>query len=823
MVRLISAEQGKRGSILLQGWAIDPILASCVPERMAGEHHVLPLLHLRGHLPMVLAAAPLSKKACEELHAILKVDIDALPAPEEPIDSLIRELYASLTERSRRPGGLGETLVREKLLSREQLAEAEQTARRERVTLAEHLVREQLVEDEKVYRLFAASANLPFVGPADLPKLNPSQELIRKAKPDYVRATHSMPLNLDKETLTVLTLDPFQDVGALPLLFEGARTVRRVVASYGVFARLYKDAFAQKLSEWAPEETFQKRAAQPTKNDKFREAFIAARYLAAPDYDRLRSAHNGDDWVVLDQLHRDEIASKDRLGKMWGDSLGVAYLNLDRTLIQEQVVRQLPEAFAREHKVLLVYEFFGTITAAMSKPDLVLCKRIEAMVNTKVEPVFTLPAELQAAIDLFYQSDAVIKELAGKLAILDVSSDGSFDLEQLRESAGSEAVINFAEGLLLLAVKERASDIHVEPSEDAVRIRFRIDGHLQERFVLRRNVLPPLLSRLKIMADADIIERRLPQDGRISIKLGDRVIDFRFSTTPTVYGEKAVLRVLGQIQQQHIPDLKDMLFSASNMEKLLRLLARPNGIFFVTGPTGSGKSLTLYSCLQYLNNPDTNIMTIEDPVEYRLQGINQIQINTEIGLDCQRALRSFLRQDPDIILVGEIRDKETAKLAAEAALTGHLVLTTLHTNSATQAFTRLIEIGVDAYLVAPAIVGAMAQRLVRRVCPECKQEHELSRAEMEAHFRWTGNKKVSFWQGKGCERCQHTGFRGRLAIHEILEVNDEIRMLISRGASMVEVHNAGVAAGFTTMHYDGMKKVLRGLTTLAEVNEMAVR
>ncbi|HEY3320113.1 MAG TPA: ATPase, T2SS/T4P/T4SS family [Planctomycetota bacterium] len=821
IIRAIRAAQYKPSYVTLAGWTIDPVLASALPPELAQKHSVLPLLHLQRHLPMVLSKTPLSADARAELRDALKVDVDELPASDEPVDQLIAKLYGTLVQRAQRPEGLGEAFVKENLIPRERLEAAEQAARREGVTLAEYLVREQNVDGAKAFRVLAHSLKVPFLAPHELAMLNPDMGMIRKATPEYIRSTRSMPIIMDGTTLTVLTLDPGQDVSALNLIAPRIRTLKKVVTSYNAFAALFKEAFDIRLTEWAKGESAP--PPQPFVNPKFRDAVIAAKYMTEAEYDRLRGANNGDDLALLDHLHREELVTKDCLGKLWGDSLGVAYLNLDRTLIQESTVRMLPEDFAREHKIVLVYEFGGTITAAMRKPDQVLAQRAEALVGRKVEAVVSLPAEIQAAIDLFYQSDSEIKELADKLAILDVSGDRSVSLEKLKTAAGSEAVINFAEGLLLLAVKEGASDIHVEPGEEGVRIRFRIDGHLQERFSLNKNVLPPLLSRLKILAAADIIERRLPQDGRISLTLGDHMIDFRFSTTPTVHGEKAVLRVLGQTQRQPIPDLKELMFSKSNMEKLLGLLARPNGIFFVTGPTGSGKSLTLYSCLKYLNNPDTNIMTIEDPVEYRLQGINQIQINTDIGLDCQRALRSFLRQDPDIILVGEIRDKETAKLAAEAALTGHLVLATLHTNSATQAFTRLIEIGVDPYVVSPAIIGAMAQRLVRRICPNCKQEHVLTSEEADALFTHTGGKRVSFYQGKGCERCRHTGFKGRLAIHEILEVNDEIRTLISRGGSMVEVHKAGVEAGFTSMHQDGMKKVLRGLTTLAEVNEMAIR
>ncbi|MGD0094189.1 MAG: ATPase, T2SS/T4P/T4SS family [Planctomycetota bacterium] len=583
IMRLIVAAQGKKDHLLLSGWPVDLALASAIPEESALACHILPLIHLSGHLPMVLSGGPLPQEARQELCALLKVDVDDLPAPEESVDALARQLYASLRARPAR-SGLGEILLREGLLSRNRLEDAVQAARREDLTLAEYLVRERLVDEEKVYRSLAASAHLPYVAAADLAKLKLSLDLVRRAQPEYVRTTRAMPISVDAERLTVVTVDPYQDIGALAHLVDKVRVIERVVTSYSTFAGVFKEAFSQKLAEWLEDEAGPRASFQPLTNARFREAVIAAGCLSAQEYDDLRQDCNGDDLAVLDHLHREELVSKDTLGKLWGDSLGLAYLNLDKTLIQEEVVKLLPEEFARAHKVVLVYEFFGTITAAMPQPDVMVARKIGELVGRTVEAVFSLPAEIQAAIELFYQSESEIKELASKLAILDVSGDGSFDLEALRQSAGSEGVVSFTEGVLLLAMKERASDIHVEPTEDAVRIRFRIDGHLQERFVLRRNVLPPLISRLKILAGVDIIERRLPQDGRISLRLGDRLMDFRFSTTPAIHGEKAVMRVLGQLQRQTIPELKDLLFSKGNLEKLLGLLARPNGIFFVTGP-----------------------------------------------------------------------------------------------------------------------------------------------------------------------------------------------------------------------------------------------
>lgn len=386
----------------------------------------------------------------------------------------------------------------------------------------------------------------------------------------------------------------------------------------------------------------------------------------------------------------------------------------------------------------------------------------------------------------------------------------------------NQAIVELAKGILILAVKERASDIHIEPGEDMVRVRFRIDGVLHERLKLDADILPPLVSRIKILASLDITEKRKPQDGRISLALPNKAIDYRLSTVPTIYGEKLVMRVLGQVKAKETPDLTDLSLSYVNLAYLKKVVESPNGVFFVTGPTGSGKTTTLYAVLKHLNKPGINIMTIEDPVEYRLNGINQVQVNHAINLDFSSALRSFLRQDPDVILVGEIRDAETAKIASQAALTGHLVLTTMHTNNALQAVTRLVEIGVEPFLVAPAIIGIMAQRLVRKICDNCKEAYALTPEQIEDLFVWDGKRAVSFYRGKGCEVCGHTGYSGRIAIHELFIMNDLIRRMVAKDASIIDIQEEARRSGFRTMRYDGIKKVLRGLTTFDEVNRVTI-
>lgn len=561
-----------------------------------------------------------------------------------------------------------------------------------------------------------------------------------------------------------------------------------------------------------------------TRNDAFLKMLVSNRILAREDAEKLVVKHAYDAFAILTYLLAGGAAKKDDLGKMWGDSLGVAYVNLDKTLFQDKIVQKLPASFAATNKIIPLYQFGETVTVAMAEPGNTDVKRDAAQhLGCPVNAVFALPDDITYAIEVYYQSLTDLDKLIGKLAnnIL-FKGTSKITEEQLKGIAGDQSIVELAKGIMILALKERASDIHIDPGEDLVRIRYRIDGVLHDRLKLDKNIHAPLVSRIKIIASMDISERRKPQDGRISLALTSRSIDFRLSTVPTIYGEKVVLRILGQIRAKEVPDLTELNLSGTNLGTLRKIIDTPNGVFFVTGPTGSGKTTTLYSVLKHINKDGVNIMTIEDPVEYRMAGINQIQVNHAISMDFSTALRSFLRQDPDVILVGEIRDAETAKIASQAALTGHLVLTTMHTNNALQAVTRLVEIGVEPFLVAPSIIGVMAQRLVRKICEHCKEKYVPEAETVDRLFEHDGTTDIWFYRGKGCEECHDTGYFGRLAIHELLIIDDTQRRMITRDASIVEIQEYAMKSGFQTMHYDGIKKVLKGLTTLEEVEKAAV-
>ncbi|MCU0588294.1 MAG: GspE/PulE family protein [Syntrophobacteraceae bacterium] len=559
-------------------------------------------------------------------------------------------------------------------------------------------------------------------------------------------------------------------------------------------------------------------------NPLFMELLVSRGIVGQDAGRRLLRRYHDDCFAVLMHLARMNPHQKTLLARIWADSIGVAHVDLQKTLFQREVVQRLPEAFARKNHLILLYQFGEAVTAATSDPaNPFMLREAQSILGCPVSPVFSFPDDIEAAIEVEYKSEQKLRDLSSRIVTDSVVIEDISELtrDELQKIAGSQAVVEFVQGLLLLGVREGASDIHVEPGEDKVRIRFRIDGVLQEKSKIERSLLPPLVSRLKILADLNITEKRRPQDGRLCLTLPNRTIDFRFSSVPTSYGEKIVLRVLGQMETKDVPDLTDLSFSRANLDALERVMTIPYGIFFVTGPTGSGKTTTLFSMLKHLNRPGVNITTIEDPIEYRLPGINQIQVNTAVELDFPAALRAFLRQDPDVILVGEIRDVETAEIACRAALTGHLVLATLHTNNAVQALTRLNDMGVQPYMVAPSMVGVLAQRLVRKICDHCREPYTPDPEAIRSILAVDGQ-EVILHQGRGCLQCGGTGYSGRIAIHELIVISDDIRTLISRGASLTEIHHCAAQAGFQSMRYDGMKKVLRGLTTLEEIQRVTV-
>ena len=488
--------------------------------------------------------------------------------------------------------------------------------------------------------------------------------------------------------------------------------------------------------------------------------------------------------------------------------------------VPSDLLRLVPSVIARKHEVIPIGRSAGALTLAMVDPtNLAALDDVAFRTGMRVFPVISLPSRIREAIDGAY---ADIKNgLASALteaeasAAADADTRDRVDPNQLRASAEHLPVVRLVNSILLEAVQRGASDIHLEPGEHAVHVRYRLDGVLQDVMNPAKRLEPALVSRVKIMANLDIAERRLPQDGRIKFRDGARDIDFRVSIIPALFGESVVLRLLDRTSLRL--DLTQLGFDGWSLEQFQKAIRSPHGLILVTGPTGSGKSTTLYSALQAVNSADIHILTLEDPVEYNLPRVNQVQVKDEIGLTFAAALRSFLRHDPDVILVGEMRDLETAQIATRAALTGHLVLSTLHTNDAVSTVARLLDMGIPSFLLASSLRLVVAQRLLRKICVECREPQEIDAGSLSPYAAIPTGGRVTVFAGRGCAVCNHTGLKGRIAIYEVMPVTNEIKDLIVRGARPVEICKAARDQGMRTLREAGLAKVLEGVTTLEEV------
>ncbi len=586
----------------------------------------------------------------------------------------------------------------------------------------------------------------------------------------------------------------------------------------------------------------------------------------ALDYQRTSGGRLGSNLVKLGMISDDVITA------VLSRQYGVPSINLDLFQIEPEVIKLISQEVALKYTILPISRVGATLTLAMADPTNVFAMDdIKFMTGLNVEPVIASEASIQmsigkyysgsSAIDIFDESFAFEAEKGaskngkngkngakparnGKgdvklsAADLDVSlekfdfqvhdaeevevlqDNEEIDLASLARASEDAPVVRLVNVLMVDSLRRGASDIHVEPYEKDFRIRFRIDGVLYDVMHPPMKLRDPLISRLKIMSKLDISEKRLPQDGRIKIKVKiddrSRELDFRVSTLPTLFGEKVVLRLLDK--EKLMLDMTKLGFEPESLEKFQRNIANPYGMVLVTGPTGSGKTNTLYSALQTLNTSETNIMTAEDPVEFNLEGINQVQMKEQIGLNFAASLRSFLRQDPNIILVGEIRDFETAEIAIKAALTGHLVLSTLHTNDAPSTISRLVNMGIEPFLVATSVNLIQAQRLIRRICKDCKEEvHVPIEGLVEVGFSEEEAKELKLYKGRGCDTCLNTGYKGRVGLYEVMEVTDELRELIIIGASAIELRKKAIELGMITLRGSGLCKIREGITTIEEV------
>jgi len=510
-------------------------------------------------------------------------------------------------------------------------------------------------------------------------------------------------------------------------------------------------------------------------------------------------------------LVREGLLTEEQLARILQDQLGIKAVDLARAYIDPRAVRLVPEALARRHGLVPLRVEDGHLVVAMRDPlDYFALEDVRLVARMPVRPVIATGSAVQEALSRAYGGEAVRRAVPGAPAAPREAA------AEVAAAADVEAapVVRFVQTLLENAVRAGASDVHLEPDEDTVRVRLRVDGFLRETLTIPPETYPAVLARLKIMANLNIAEHRVPQDGRTAVQVDGREVDVRVSVMPVVQGEKVALRLLdraGLLLDKHRLGL-----SVTNLARFDELLRRPHGIILVTGPTGSGKTTTLYAMLQELNDPSKNIVTLEDPVEYRLKGINQTQVHPRAGLTFAAGLRAILRQDPDVIMVGEIRDLETAEIAVRAALTGHLVLSTLHTNDAPAVVTRLADMGIPHFLIAASLAGCIAQRLVRKVCAECAEGYEATPQEKEI-LEVAPETPMALRRGRGCPWCLNSGYRGRTGIFEILTVTEAVRQAIDRKATPDDLRELARREGMVDLFADGREKVLAGETTLAEV------
>jgi len=502
--------------------------------------------------------------------------------------------------------------------------------------------------------------------------------------------------------------------------------------------------------------------------------------------------------------------------KILEDQLDVPKVNLDDYDINHSLLEYIPENIARKYQIIPLEIENNQLKVAMVDPtDLMALDDLEMLSGYDIIPNIASSGEINRALELLYSTDVDTTDIFNKLN--NNESEEELELDEIREMVEDAPIVKLTNVIVNNAIRQGASDIHIEPREEDLLVRYRIDGVLQEQMNVPKHSQPALISRIKIMADLDITKRRIPQDGRVRIENNGIITDMRISTLPTIHGEKIVIRLLSK--DQSLLKINNLGFGDSNLKYFKKLISNPHGILLATGPTGSGKTTTLFAALNELNSPRKNIVTVEDPVEYQIKGINQIQIQKKSGFGIAETLKNILRQDPDIIMVGEIRDEETAQVAIRAALTGHLVLSTLHTNDAVSSVVRLIDMGIPSYLVASTLNGVVAQRLVRKLCEKCKKSYEPTVEEKEALELEDGQK---LYQAEGCQRCSDTGFKGRLAFQEILVVDEAIKELIVKEKDEQLIEKTAIENGMVKLRTDGRKKVIDGLTSYQEMMRVII-
>ncbi len=718
---------------------------------------------------------------------------------------------------------LGQRLVQRGFVSEEQINAALQQQQTSGVSLGTVLMGMKLVNEDQLYETLAEQGGSQYV--RDTREYNPSEEVLGLLLRGDALRLASVPISDDGTTISVITGDlrRREDIEALI-----GRQVRLLQARPSDVDNLIERTYPQKgrlgeamvqqgsLSRSQLREALQVQARQG-KVKPLGEVIVELGFAGSDEIDAALQKQNAGGGRLEDTLVQSGKLSPEMLARSLAAQLGYEFVDPVTSPPDTKVALMIPEATARRYTVVPMRLQGESLVIAMKDPRNVFAlDDLKLITGREILPAVMAEKDIVRLIERYFGDKDMAKlneELAKTSRQREKDQESAVDLSSLDDNA----VVRVVDGLIREAALQDASDIHIEPTDTSLRVRYRIDGLLREHTVLPKGAGQSILARIKIMGNLDIAERRVPQDGRVRFKKGSIDLDLRLSTLPTVYGEKAVMRLLQKAT--NIPEIEQLGFSEHNFGRFLDVVEKPNGIMLITGPTGSGKSFTSFSTLKRIARPDKNTTTIEDPIEYEIPGIMQSQVNTAAGLTFARALRAFLRQDPDIIFVGEIRDTETAKIATEAALTGHLVLATLHTNDAPGAVTRLDEMGVEPFNISASVIGVLAQRLVRKVCTECKRP---TNADPEVLRRLgIGERELrgaNLQRGAGCPRCGGTGYKGRMGIHELMAVDEPIRRAIGQRKTGAEIRDIAMhESGMRTLRQDGIEKALSGVTTLEEV------
>jgi type IV pilus assembly protein PilB len=802
-----------------------------VPADLAQDVGALPFA-LEGERLRVAFVDPLDALAIEEIE-------DASGCLVEPYQALRKELTWSLATYYPELGldppsdfevdlgqRLGSLALEKGWIGEEQLNAAVEAQKKSGGLLGRQLVEQGALDDEQLARLLAEQAELPF-----LERLDDAEDDVKMAtsllRLDAVQFS-AVPYKREDDALVIAIADPRRRADVEAIVHQPIRFV--ATTEQQVHQRIEKLYEADKgrlgetllMSKKLKREQLRRALEEQAKLGKVKplgEILVDMGYVTQAEVNDALNKQRSGGGRLEDTLVQSGKLSPDMLAKSLAMQLGYEFIEEDDIEVDPYAVSLVPEATALRYQAMPIrVEDDDTLVVAMKDPRHVFAlDDIRLITGKEIQPAVATEETLTHLLRRFYRANADMDELATAL----MEEVGGRETQQQQQEEDTSAIdenalVKIVNNIIREAIVNDFSDIHVEPRPENVTVRVRKDGSLREYMTMPKATASALVARIKIMGGLNIAERRMPQDGRVRFRDKNAEIDLRLSTLPTVYGEKAVMRLLKKATS--IPEIEQLGFAEYNFQTFQDVIQKPYGMFLITGPTGSGKSFTTFSILKRVATPDVNVSTIEDPVEYEVPGINQTQVNMKAGLDFARALRSFLRQDPDIIMVGEIRDHETAKIAMEAALTGHLLIATLHTNDAPSAITRLTEMGIEPFNVSASLIGVLAQRLVRKVCLNCRVEYTpepdvLRRLGM-------GDKEIrgqTLYRGVGCEKCNGSGYNGRYGIHELIAVDDDIESAIVREASALDLRDIAVEKGMRTLRQDGVHKAFEGITTLEEV------